>query len=266
MIVVREGDFVLLYLNEKKKWLVRVREGTEFHTHRGIVRLGDIIGKPFGSFVRSALGFEFHVLPPTIGDHIVNIRRPTQILYDKDIALVLFRLGLRSGNVVVEAGTGSGAMTAALANAVRPEGHVYSYEIRREFVEVATENLTKMGLDPYVTIKNIDAKLGFHEKNADAVFIDLEDPWELIDPVHRVLKAGHPVASFSPTLNQVEKVVEEMKGRFVDIDTVECFVRSIRVEKGRTRPRTLMIGHTGYLTFARKILDRNRKTVGESPN
>lgn len=258
MTVVGEGDFVVLYLNERKKWLVRAREGTEFHTHKGIVKLGEIVGKPFGSCITSALGFQFHVLPPTIRDHIVNMRRPTQILYDKDIALVLFRLGLRSGCVVVEAGTGSGAMTAALANAVRPEGHVYSYEIRREFGEIATRNVAKMGLEQYVTVKNIDAKLGFEEKNVDAAFVDLEDPWEVIDPVHGALKAGYPMASFSPTINQVEKVVEAMKDRFVDVDTVECFVRSIRVEKGKTRPRTLMIGHTGYLTFARKVLERNQ--------
>jgi len=257
---------VLLYLNERKRWLVRAREGMEFHTHRGIVKLGETIGKPFGSHIRSSLDSEFHVLPPTIGDHIVNIQRPTQILYDKDIALVLFRLGLQSGSVVVEAGTGSGAMTAALANAVRPGGHVYSYEIRREFVEIAIKNLTKMGMEPYVTIKNVDAKLGFDEQNVDAVFIDLEDPWGVIDPAHRVLRGGHPVASFSPTLNQVEKVVEKMREGYVDIDTVECFVRSIRVEKGKTRPRTLMIGHTGYLTFARKVLGRNTQTVREFPS
>jgi len=258
MTIVREGDFVLLYLDERRKWLVRAREGKEFHTHKGAVKLGEIIDKPFGSCVRSALGFEFHVLSPTVGDHIMNILRPTQILYDKDIALALFRLGLRSGSVVVEAGTGSGAMTAALANAVRPEGHVYSYEIRREFADIAVRNVTKIGLEQYVTVKNIDARLGFEEKDADAVFVDLEDPWEVISPVHRALKAGHPMASFSPTLNQVERAVEAMKDRFVDIDTVECFVRSIRVEKGKTRPRTLMIGHTGYLTFARKVLEGNQ--------
>ncbi len=258
MTVVREGDFVLLYLDERKKWLVQARERAEFHTHKGVVKLGEIIGKPFGSRVRSALGFEFHILPPTIGDLIANMRRPTQIMYDKDIALVLFRLGLRSGSVVVEAGTGSGAMTAALANAVRPEGHVYSYEIRREFAEIATRNVAKIGLEQYVTIKNIDAKHGFEEKNVDAAFVDLEDPWEVIYLVHGALKAGYPMASFSPTVNQVEKVVEAMKDRFVDVDTIECFVRSMRVEKGKTRPRTLMIGHTGYLTFARKALERNQ--------
>jgi len=258
MTAVREGDFVLLYLDERKRWLVRAKEGVEFQTHRGIVKLGEIVGKPFGSCIRSSLGFEFHVLPPTLADHIVNIRRPTQILYDKDIALVLFRLGLRSGSIVVEAGTGSGAMTAALANAVRPEGHVYSYEIRHEFAEIATRNVAKMGLEQYVTVKNNDAKLGFEEENVDAAFIDLEDPWELIDSVHAALKGGYPMASFSPTVNQVEKIVEAMKEKFVDLDTVECFVRSIRVEKGKTRPRTLMIGHTGYLTFARKILEKNQ--------
>jgi len=258
MTVAKEGDFVLLYLNEKKKWLVQAREGKEFHTHKGIVKLGEIIGKPFGSCVISTLGFEFHVLSPTVRNHIVNMQRPTQILYDKDISLVLFRLGLGSGSVVVEAGTGSGAMTSSLANAVRPEGHVYSYEIRPEFAEIATRNVAKMGLQKYVTVKNADAKLGFEEKDVDAAFIDLEDPWEVVDSVHGALKAGHPMASFSPTVNQVEKVVEAMKDKFLDIDTIECFVRSIRVEKGKTRPRTLMIGHTGYLTFARKVLQRDR--------
>jgi tRNA (adenine57-N1/adenine58-N1)-methyltransferase len=257
MTEVSEGDFVLLYLNERMRWLVRARDGLDFHTHRGIIRLGELIGKPYGGSVRSTLGFEFYLLPPTVGDHIVNIRRPTQILYDKDIGLVLFRLGIRSGCRVVEAGTGSGAMAAALANAVRPEGHVYSYEIRREFVEVASQNLRKMGLEPYVTIRNADARLGFEEEDVDAVFIDLEDPWSVIDSAYQALKGGHMFASFSPTLSQVERAVEEMKDRFVDVETVECFVRNIRVEKGRTRPRTIMIGHTGYLTFARKVLTGN---------
>lgn len=254
MTAVKEGSFVLLYLNEKRKWLVQVREGRDFHTHKGIVQLGEIIGRPFGSRVRSTLGSEFYVLSPVLRDYIVSMQRPTQIMYEKDIALVLFRLGLGSGSVVVEAGTGSGAMTSSLANAVRPDGHVYSYEIRPEFAEVAVRNLEKIGLKKYVTIRSTDAKLGIDERDVDAAFIDLEDPWEVVDPVHEALKAGYPMASFSPTVNQVERMVEAMKSRFQDIETSECFIRDMRVEKGKTRPKTLMVGHTGYLTFARKIV------------
>jgi len=253
MKLAKEGDFVLLYLNERKKWLVQVRQEKEFHTDKGIVNLGEIVGRPFGTSVRSTLGYDIHVLLPAVRDHITNMQRPTQILYDKDIAIVLFRLDIRSGSIVVEAGTGSGAMTASLANAVRPDGHVYSYEIRRGFADIAKRNVTKMGLEKFVTIKNADAKLGFEENDVDAAVVDLEDPWEVVDSVHEALKASHSVASFSPTVNQLERTVEAMEGKFVDIDSVECLVRNMRVEKGKTRPRTLMIGHTGYLTFARKI-------------
>ena len=254
MTTIKDGDFVLLYLNERKNWIVQAKIQKEFHTHVGIVRLGDVVGKPYGCSVKSTLGFDFHLLWPTLRDRILDTHRPTQIMYDKDIGLVMFRLGLSPGQSVVEAGTGSGAMTASLANAIEPGGHVYSYEIRPEYVETAKRNLARMGLEEYVTIRNTDARLGFAERDVDAVFIDLGDPWEVIEPAHAVLKGGHVFGSFSPTINQVEKVVEAMKGKFVDIETVECLVRGIRVETGKTRPMSLMVGHTGYLTFGRKVL------------
>jgi tRNA (adenine57-N1/adenine58-N1)-methyltransferase len=261
MRVVTEGEIVLLYLNEKKKWLVQARSGKEFHTHVGVVKLEEIVGSPFGSSVKSTLGFDFHILFPTIRDQILSSRRPTQVLYDKDIGFVLFRLGVTSGSVVIEAGTGSGAMTASLANAVKPEGHVYSYEIRSEFAEIASRNLARLRLEKYVTIKNADARAGFGESDVDAIFVDLGDPWDVIASVHAALKGGHPMASFSPTVNQIERTVQAMKGKFVDVETLECLVRNMRVEEGRTRPATTMIGHTGYLTFARKILERSEPSV-----
>jgi tRNA (adenine57-N1/adenine58-N1)-methyltransferase len=227
----------------------------------GIVNLAEMVGRPYGSSVRSTLGFDFHILYPTIRDRISSSKRPTQILYDKDIALALYRLGVTSGSVVIEAGTGSGAMTASLANAVKPLGHVYSYEIRPEFVETASRNLARLQLDEYVTIRNIDARLGFEEDDVDAVFVDLGDPWEAISSIHSALKGGHPMASFSPTVNQIERTVKAMKDKFVDVETLECFTRNMRVEEGKTRPATSMIGHTGYLTFARKILGKSQLSV-----
>ncbi len=184
MTVIKDGDFVLLYLNEKKNWVVEVRSDREFHTHVGIVRLGDVVGSLYGGHVKSTLGFDFYLLWPTLRDRILDIRRPTQIMYDKDIGLAMFRLGLSPGQSVVEAGTGSGAMTASLASVVRPEGHVYSYEIRPEYVENAKRNLTRIGLEKYVTLNGTDARLGFAERDVDAVFIDLGDPWEVVEPAH----------------------------------------------------------------------------------
>jgi len=252
--VVCEGDYILLYFDDRRKWLVKVTGDREFHTHKGVVKLSTVLGKSYGTVIKSSLNYDFWVLKPTTYDFVMGVERPTQIVYPKDTGIILLKLGLGSGSIVAEAGTGSGALTIAMANAVRPNGHVYSYEIRPEFVKTATRNLKKAGVLDYVTIRDSDAKLGFKEKDVDAVMIDLADPWKIISKAHKALKGGAPLASFSPTFNQIEKTVQALKQTsFLDVGTVECLLREIRVEKGKTRPVTFMVGHTGYMTFARKV-------------
>lgn len=255
---VGEGDHFVLYWDERRQWLIRAAKGKEFHTHKGIVKIEDVIGRSYGSRLESSLGAYFWVLRPSTHDYVMHLTRPTQIMYPKDIGLVLLKLGLCSGRVVVEAGTGSGAMTIAAANAVRPAGHVFSYEMRADFAEIAQRNLKRAGLADYVTIRTSDARTGFHEKSVDAVIIDLAEPWEVIPHAYAALKGGAPLASFTPTMNQTERTVTNLKmSHFVNIQTVECLVRSIRAEEGKTRPSTTMIAHTGYLTFANKVLPQH---------
>jgi tRNA (adenine57-N1/adenine58-N1)-methyltransferase len=107
----------------------------------------------------------------------------------------------------------------------------------------------------YVTVHRADASSGIEGESFDACIIDVGDPWPLIPLVHKALGGGAPIVCFSPTMNQVERTAESlgMIG-FVNIHTLECFIREIRAERGKTRPATMMIGHTGYMTFAQKIL------------
>ncbi len=253
--MISEGDYVLLYLDERRSWIARAETGKQFHTHKGIIDLSELVGKSFGSSILTDLGQVLYAIRPTLIHHVARMQRPTQILYEKDVGLVLVRLGIGPGSKVIEAGTGSGAMTAALANTVRPNGHVYTYEIRQDMAAVAHKNLVRTDLLQYVTMKIKDARLGFDEEEMDAVFLDLAEPWEVIPSGRRSLSSGAHLASFSPTINQVEKTVQALNtNSFIDVRTLECFVRDIKVEMGRTRPRSVMIGHTGYLTFAAKIL------------
>ncbi len=255
--VIEEGKYVLLYLDQRGKWLVKVSKGREFHTHKGVVSLGDLVGRPYGCSIFSNLGERFFALKPTIYDLIMKAERPTQIMYPKDIGLELLRLGVGPGKRVVEIGTGSGSLTMALANAVRPGGMVFTYETRKEFVEIAKRNLSKAGLLDYVTFKEADAKAGLEERDVDAVAVDIGDPWEVVPLAEEALVGGGCIAIFCPTINQVERVVASLaEGRFADIETYECLLREILVRPGKTRPATRMIGHTGYLTFARRILER----------
>ena len=251
---IKEGSIVLLYFDQRRNWLLRVDKSREFHTHKGFIKLRELVGKGYGSDVKSSLDVTFWVLRPTTFDFVMHSARKTQIMYPKDIGLIILKLGLTAGCQVLEIGTGSGAMTVAAAMAVRPSGHVHTYEVREEFAEVAERNIKRASVSEYVTIHHADASLGVEGSNFDAAIIDVGDPWAVVSHVHNVLSGGAPIISFSPTMNQVEKTTEVLgKIGFTNIQTMECFLREIRADTGKTRPATIMVGHTGYMTFAQKI-------------
>ena len=253
--VVGEGDSVLLYLNQRRTYLIKVEKGKSFHTHKGFIQLDGLIGKEFGSRIVSSMGVEFVMLKPNLRDHIFKMLRKTQIMYPKDIALTLIFSGIGPGSRVIEAGAGTGALTSALAFYVKPTGRVYSYEIREEFVETALKNLKRAGVSEFVELKNRDITQGIDEADLDAVVLDLATPWLVVPHAYLVLKGSGTLTSFSPTIDQVVKTVEALETQgFVDIETVELLMRRMQVERGKTRPETLMTGHTGYITFARKAL------------
>jgi len=252
---INNGDDVLLYLDRKRTYLVKVEKGKNFHTHKGFVQLDDLVGKQFGAPIVSSMGVEFIALKPNLRDYIFKMQRRTQISYPKDIALILMFSGVGSGSRVVEAGTGTGALTSALAFYAKPAGHVYSYEVRPEFAELALRNLQRAGIAEYVTVKNKDVTQGIDETEVDAVVLDMATPWLVTAHAYLALKGSGTIVSFSPTIDQVVKTVEALEENgFVDVQTLECLLRRMRVERGKTRPETVMTGHTGYITFARKAV------------
>ena len=235
--------------------MVRVEKGKSFHTHKGYVQLDDLAGKEYGTRITSSMGVEFVALKPTLRDYIFKVKRKTQISYPKDISLILMFSGVGSGDRVVEAGTGTGALTSALAFYIKPTGRVYSYEIRGEFIETALKNLERVGLLEYVELKNKNVTEGIDEEEVDAVILDMATPWLVVPHAYSALKGSGILVSFSPTIDQVVKTVEALKENgFVAIETVESLMRRMQIERGKTRPQTLMTGHTGYITFARKAL------------
>ncbi len=251
-----EGDQVLLYQDPRRKWIVTAREG-RFHTHRGFFDLKDLIGLEYGGVVKTSLGASLLVFKPRLLDLVNSFNRPTQILYPKDIGYSLYQLGVKSGDTVVEVGTGSGALTVALAQAIGPGGHVYTYENRAEFLRSAQNNAERTGLSSLITFRNVDPSNGFLEKNADVAVIDLGDPWKMVTPAWEALTGGGLLAGFTPTVNQLEKLAEALRlGGFTVLEAVELLVREFKTETGKVRPESRMIGHTAYVTIARKIAAR----------
>ncbi len=253
--LIAEGNDIFLYLDRKRTYLVKVEADKSFHTHKGYIQLGDLIGKEYGIRIASSMDIEFVALKLNIRDYIFKTNRRTQISYPKDISLIIMFSGIGPGSRVAEAGTGTGALTSAIAHYIKPVGHVYTYDIRQEFQKNAEKNLERAGLLEYVELKEGDVTEGIEEKDLDAVILDMATPWLVVPHAYTALKGSGVLVSFSPTIDQVVKAVEALTDHgFVGIETVETLMRFMQVVRGKTRPQTVMTGHTGYLTFARKAI------------
>jgi tRNA (adenine57-N1/adenine58-N1)-methyltransferase len=249
------GDLVFLFSQDYKTFQLILKPGARAHTHRGIVDHDDLIGQPLGRKVRSHTGKVFWVLEPSTYDLIRQAKRTTQIMYPKDIGYLLLRLNVMPGRRVIEAGTGSGGLTLALARAVAPDGMVYSYEYRAEIQDVARQNLEQLGLLPYCSLTVRDAAEGFDQTDVDALFYDMREPWGVLEQAHTALKGGGFFGAILPTTNQVAHLLHELpRCGFAGIEVEELILRPYKAVPARLRPMDRMVAHTGYLVFARKIL------------
>lgn len=252
---IKHGDYVLVLSPDEKTFLVTAEEGKRMGTHLGEINLGEAIGQEYGGTIYSNLNHPFILLEPTLEDRMMKVRRFTQIIYPKDAGMILLKTGIKPGMRVIECGSGSGALTIALANAVAPDGRVFTYDRSERFLDNAKKNVENAGYGEFVEFKQREVWEGFEETDADVVVLDLPSPWEGIPAAARSLRGGGRIASLSPTYNQVERCVEKLTEEgFVFLDTIEVLVRHIRVSTGKTRPFARMVSHTGFLTFGRKAL------------
>ncbi len=252
--IARDGDLAELVGLRYKHFIITLKAGTKFETHRGVIQHDDLIGKAWGTQVFSHLGAPFFLLQPSLANLLTDLPRSTQILYPKDIGFILVTMGIGPGKKVIEAGTGSGSMTIAMAHAVGAEGRVVSYEIRPDMQNLAKKNLERVGLASRVDFKLRDIQAGFDETDGDAFFLDLPNPYDYIPQVRAALKPGGFLCSLLPTVNQVEQLLVALRReRFAFIEVCEILVRYYKAEPNRLRPTDRMVAHTGFLIFGRRI-------------
>lgn len=251
---IKEGDWVLLYFDEKRKYVVRVEAGRHFHTTMGGIDLSSLIGKKFGDRGETNVGEPFVISRPRLVDLLETFHRFTQVIYPKDLGYILLSSGVGPGAKVVEAGTGTGYLASVLAYYVKPSGRVFTYEARKDFYLKAVKNFESIGLLPYITAKNKNIKDGIDEEDVDAVFLDLPDPWSIVDLAYDALIHGGSIVVFVPTVNQVERAVVALKKKgFKLIESVEIMMRKLKAVQGEMRPETIGVWHTGYIVRAQKL-------------
>lgn len=248
------GDVVLLVGKDRKTYLRTLQPGGQLQTHHGVVAYDDLIGLPCGSRVQTHTGHAMWVLTPNLDDLITHLRRESQIIFPKDLGYILLKMGVQPGTQVIEAGTGSGALTLTLAMMVGEGGHVYSYDRRADMQQLARRNLERLGLTPRVTFIERDIADGFDQQDAHALFLDVPNPWDYLDQARRALRSGGFLGCIVPTLNQVVALNEALhRGAWFFIQIEELLLRWYKTLPSRVRPTDQMVGHTGYLIFARAV-------------
>lgn len=241
-----------MILDERgKKYLLK--EDKEFQSDLGIVSAEQIANSEIGDELKSHLDHTFKIVKPNVNDFIDLMDRRCSILIQKDIGSVLAHTGLGAGDRVVDAGTGAGAIALNFGNVVGSEGKVYTYEIREDFAEVAKKNIENFGITN-IEVKNKDIKEGIDEDNLDLIFLDLPKPFEIFEDVYDSLKVGGWLTVYAPYIDQAEvsyRIAKKLG--FYNIDIIEILERGLEVRQQGVRPKTRMVGHSGYILFARKL-------------
>ena len=241
-----KGSKVVL-AKDGSKFLVR-DTSKDLHTQFGFIKKSDLAKKD--GRISTHKNKEFAIFPSFFIDLYQKIKRDAQIVPLKDIGAIITEAGISKKSKVVDAGAGSGAL-ACFLGAVAKE--VVTYDIREDFIEVAKKNIQFLGLKN-VKIKNQDIYNGIEEKNVDAVILDLPEPWKALDSAAKALKTGGFAVAYCPTIIQASDFVESgRKKDFAHVKTIEVIEREWEVEQRKVRPKFMMLGHSGFLSFLRRI-------------
>ncbi len=239
-----------LLIDERgRKFLVE--EGREeLHTDLGVVKLA---GAEPPAELTSHLGHRFLMLEPNVVDLHEKLPRAGSVVVKKEVGMIIASTGIGSGSRVVEAGTGTGSLAIYLAHVVGDSGRVYTYEVREDHLEVAMRNFRAAGVEHRIKAELRDVRQGIGVEEVDAVVFDMPDPWLAVEHAYSALKRGGFIAVYNPYIEQIRKAYEAMRSTgFRFLRVVELLEREIEVKRVGTRPRTRMVGHTGYLAFGRK--------------
>ncbi|MCG7233092.1 tRNA (adenine-N1)-methyltransferase [Corynebacterium sp. KPL2830] len=256
------GDRVQLTDAKRRHYTVILKEGGQFHSHKGIINHDDIMGMDEGSVIESTLGSSFLLFRHLMVDHVLSMPRGAAVIYPKDAAQILVEGDIFMGARVLEAGAGSGALSMSLLRAVGPEGHVYSYEIRDDHLEYAVDNVEEyFGARPEwwsprlgdlgdVTAEDLGGPV-------DRIILDMLEPWENLETVRDLLIPGGVFMTYVATVPQLMKVMEGIRELqcFTEPKAWESLVREWKVEGLATRPEHRMNAHTAFLIWTRRLAD-----------
>jgi tRNA (adenine57-N1/adenine58-N1)-methyltransferase len=257
---LRAGERVTLSDAKGRRHSILLAEGGVFHTAKGAIAHDDLIGGPEGVVVHSVGGTTYLALRPLLAEWTVTMPRGAAVVYPKDAAQILGGADIFPGARVIEAGAGSGALTMSLLRAIGPTGRLISYERRSDFAAIARTNVQSFLGRPHpawdLRIGDLVESLQADPPSpVDRIVLDMLAPWECIDAAADVLVPGGVICAYVATTTQLGRTVETIRvhGGFTEPEASESLVRAWHAEGLAVRPKHAMVGHTGFLVFARRL-------------
>jgi tRNA (adenine57-N1/adenine58-N1)-methyltransferase len=248
------GERVLLVDSKDRRYLITLVAGATFHTHAGIVAHDDLIGGCEGRTITGSTGRSFLVLRPTLSDVVLKMPRGAQVIYPKDLGAILIAADIGPGQRILEAGVGSGALSMT---ALRAGASIVGYELREDFAERARANVAAtLGPDAPYRVEIRDVTHGIDERELDRVLLDMPEPHKVVAAAGEALRPGGILLAYLPTINQtalLRQTLAEANAPFGMAETQEIMRRTWHVEARSVRPDHRMVGHTGFLTTARRL-------------
>ena len=255
----REGDLALLVDRRGRRYQITLRKNGLFETHVGTLPHTEIIGQEQGIWRRTSRGQNLLIVKPSMSDYIFEMPRGSQVIYPKDLGAILLHADIFPGATVVEAGLGSGGLTAALLRAVGEKGRVITYEIREDMVTKGLRNITALaGVHYNHSLKMADIYCSIDEVEIDRLVLDVPEPWQAVPSAAEAIAMGGIFLSFLPTVLQVHRLVQTLEddSRFQMVETVELIQRPWHIAERSARPAHRMVAHTGFITTARRCIPR----------
>lgn len=254
----RYGEPVLVLLPNGQRKVIVPRPGGFTDTRYGRISHDALTSVAWGAGVKTSTGAHVEVHRPSLPDIQMGLAtHGTQVIYPKDTSLMTLMAGVGRGSRVAEAGFGSAFLTMVLACTVAPQGRVYAYDVNPRVLATAEKNLGLVSqCRDVVELRIHDVRQGIPQEGLDAVFLDMPDPWNVLEPAHRALKPSGSLVVFLPTVNQVSKLLREVQrhGGFTDPRVLETQVREYQANPEALRPLPVQVVHTGYMVFLRSRL------------
>ena len=245
---------VILKGPDNKKILVVLSEES-IDTHYGSIETKKITKLP--TKIMTSKGIEIMIYVPSYREFVLNMKRGAQIIYPKDVASIIADGDILPGSIVLEIGSGSGALTVALSSYIGPNGYIYSVDNNKKNQYRASKTLdrflTSKNLNStnyeFINIEATDVKLNNFDRKITHIITDIPEPWE-------ILKNLNPTStlkwvSYLPNITQVQLINDQLhKCNFTNIYIKEIIEREWKVKGNILRPSHTMNGHTGFLVFA----------------